>query len=89
MQKPMTVLGVKIERATRERLKALAGKRDRTPHWLARKAITEFVEREERAERERSEDEARWRSYVETGEFISEPDMDRWLRALQRGKQIR
>jgi len=85
----MTVLGVKLERSTRERLKALAGKRDRTPHWLARKAIVEFVEREERAERERSEDEARWLNYVETGEFVSESDMDHWLRALQLGKKGR
>ena len=83
----MTVLGVKLERSTRDKLKALAGKRDRTPHWLARKAILEFVEREERHERERTEDEARWRNYVETGEYLSEADMDDWLRALQHGKK--
>lgn len=85
MAPPMTVLGVKLERSTREKLKALAGKRDRTPHWLARKAILEFVEREERHERERSEDEARWRNYVETGEYLSETEMDDWLHTLQHG----
>lgn len=87
MPLPLTVLGVKLERSTREKLKALAGKRDRTPHWLARRAIVEFVEREEQREREREEDEARWRNYVDTGEYLSEAQMDAWLSALQHGKE--
>ena len=46
----------------------------------------DLVEREEQLEKERTEDEARWRRY-ETGEYVSGPEMDRWLSALQRGKK--
>jgi predicted transcriptional regulator len=84
MASKTTVLGVKLERASRDRLKRLGERRDRSPHWLARKAILDFIEREERHDRERAEDEERWRAYVEEGEYLSEEEMDGWLRRLER-----
>ena len=88
MAQPTTVLGVKLERSTRDRLKALAMKKERTPHWLARKAIAQFVEREELRERERAEDEKRWQNYVDTGDYVSDPKMNQWFSALESGKDV-
>jgi len=41
---------VKLDAELTERLKRLAGRRQRTPHALMREAIRDFVEREEARE---------------------------------------
>ncbi|MCA7015227.1 trifunctional transcriptional regulator/proline dehydrogenase/L-glutamate gamma-semialdehyde dehydrogenase [Dickeya dadantii] len=40
-----TTMGVKLDEATRERLKAAALRIDRTPHWLIKQAIFSYLER--------------------------------------------
>lgn len=75
-------IGVKLDDEIRERLKRLGERRDRSPHWLMKTAIREYLEREERWEREREEDEERWQHYVETGAFIAHADMMQWLEGL-------
>lgn len=42
-----TTMGVKLDEATRERLKSAAGKLNRTPHWLIKQAIFTYLERVE------------------------------------------
>src|SRR3989338_4661590 len=44
--KPMatTTLGVKLDDATRDRLKQAAQSIDRTPHWLIKQAIFNYLE---------------------------------------------
>ena len=37
-----TTLGVKLDDATRERLKKAAAQIDRTPHWMIKQAIKSF-----------------------------------------------
>lgn len=49
-------------------------------------AIREYLEKEERWERERREDDARWDRYVETGAFIDDDDMTRWFDGLINGE---
>ncbi len=44
----MTTMGVKLNDEVRTRLKTLGESRDRTPHWLMKTAITEFLDREEK-----------------------------------------
>jgi RHH-type proline utilization regulon transcriptional repressor/proline dehydrogenase/delta 1-pyrroline-5-carboxylate dehydrogenase len=44
----VTVLGVKLDGDIRERLRAAAGKRGRSPHWLAKQAIIAGIEGLER-----------------------------------------
>lgn len=65
-----TTMGVKLDENIRERLKVLAAAKDRSPHWLMKKAIQEYLEREEAYERERQDDLQRWERYQETGEYI-------------------
>ena len=52
-----TTIGVKVDDATRERLKALAEAKDRSPHWMIKRALMEFLDREEKREQERRDDE--------------------------------
>ncbi len=42
-----TTLGVKLDDATRERLKTAAAKIDRTPHWMIKQAIFNYLEQVE------------------------------------------
>ncbi len=41
----MTTMGVKLDDATRERIKTAATRVDRTPHWLIKQAIFNYLER--------------------------------------------
>ncbi|MDE4082107.1 MULTISPECIES: trifunctional transcriptional regulator/proline dehydrogenase/L-glutamate gamma-semialdehyde dehydrogenase [Enterobacter cloacae complex] len=41
----MTTMGVKLDDATRERIKNAATRIDRTPHWLIKQAIFNYLER--------------------------------------------
>jgi predicted transcriptional regulator len=72
-------LAVKLDDAIRDRLRALAEKRDRSPHWLMKAAILEYLEREEAYERERAEDESRWQDYLLTGAAVPHEDVAPWL----------
>src|SRR5690606_34646417 len=46
----MTTMGVKLDDATRERIKTAATRSDRTPHWLIKQAIFNYLERLESEE---------------------------------------
>ncbi|CCJ82265.1 Transcriptional repressor of PutA and PutP / Proline dehydrogenase (Proline oxidase) / Delta-1-pyrroline-5-carboxylate dehydrogenase [Cronobacter dublinensis 1210] len=45
-----TTMGVKLDDATRERIKAAATKIDRTPHWLIKQAIFNYLEQLENSD---------------------------------------
>ncbi|MDK9722358.1 MAG: ribbon-helix-helix protein, CopG family [Rhodospirillales bacterium] len=77
--------GIKLDEATKERLKALGDLRDRSPHWLMRTAILEYLEREEVREREKKEDSERWERYQLTGEFTSHQTIMDWLEGVAQG----
>lgn len=66
-----TTVGVKLGDDARSRLRVLGEARDRTPHWLMRTAIEEYLEREEAFEKEKLEDMKRWENYQLSGKFIS------------------
>ncbi len=82
-----TTIGVKIDEAIRDRLKALATAKDRTPHWIMKTALAEYLAREEAVVAQRREDEARWERYQLTGEAVAHEDVRDWLRALAEGKK--
>ena len=78
--------GVKLDEATRQRLKALGQLRKRTTHWLMRTAIERYLVVEEAYEREKLEDLERWEQYRMTGKTISQPAVTHWLANLAQGK---
>lgn len=62
-----TSQGIKLDDKTRERLRSLAEKRQRSPHWMMRAAIESYLDREEEYARQKAEDMARWEHYLTTG----------------------
>lgn len=77
-----TSVAVKLEDDIRERIQALGQTKDRSTHWLMKRAIIEYLEKEERYETELQEDRERWGNYMLTGEAITHDDMKDWLNAL-------
>lgn len=77
---------VKLDDTTHKRLAALARVRDRSPHWLMRKAIETFLDSEENYEREKREDLERWERYQLSGETIPHEKAAAWIENLAKGK---
>lgn len=81
-----TTQGVKLEPEVRDRLQTLGKLKNRSPHYLMKEAITIYLEREERYERERQEDAERYERYQLTGEAVSDEVATAWLVGLAQGK---
>ena len=75
----MTSKAVKMDDATYDRLKALGSVRQRSPHWLMREAIIQFLEREEEAENRKKDTLARLAQFEKTGESIPFETVEAWL----------
>ena len=81
-----TTQGIKLDEDTQARLRALAEKRNRSPHWLMRTAIESYLKREEQYEAEKAEDMARWEEYVLTGNAMAQEKVETWLHDLANNK---
>lgn len=78
-------VAVKLDDELRMRVKRLAGVRQRTPHWLMREAISQYVEREEKREAFRQDTVKAWEAYRATGLHSSAEEADAWLARLEQG----
>jgi predicted transcriptional regulator len=85
MPKPSTT-SLKLDAAVKERVQRLASVRRRSPHWLMREAIEEYVEREEKREQFRQDALAAWANYQATGLHVTAGEADDWLAKLEAGK---
>lgn len=72
-------IAIKIDQATRDRVKRLAVARHRTSHWLVREAISQYVDREEKREAFRQDAVAAWNDYRETGLHATADEVTAWL----------
>lgn len=72
-------VAIKIDPDIKERVKRLAEARHRTPHWLMREAIGQYVEREEKREAFRQDALKAWQEYQETGLHVSGEEVLAWL----------
>ncbi len=75
--------GIRLDSELQERLKRLAGQKDRSMNYLITQAIGRYLEDEERIEREKLEDQKRLNHFLDTGEHISHAQMKRKLMKLQ------
>lgn len=73
------MLGVRLDAQLESRLNALADKTQRSKSFLAKEALTLYIENEERKQRENELTMARWEEYQETGETVNNADMMDWL----------
>ncbi len=78
-------IAVKLDQDLRDRLQHLAEARDRSTHWLMRKAIEQFVEQEEKREALRQAALKAWAEYQETGLHVTHDEADAWLARLEAG----
>jgi predicted transcriptional regulator len=62
---------VKLDDALKRRVQTLAQRRQRSPHWVMREAIRQYVEREEAREGFREEAVAAWEEYQRTGRHLT------------------
>jgi len=85
MPTPSTT-SLKLDVETKERVRRLAAARRRSPHWLMREAIEEYVEREEKREQFRQDALAAWDHYQTTGLHATAEEADAWLAKLEAGK---
>ena len=81
-------VAIKIDDDTKARIKRLAEARQRTPHWLMREAITQYVEREEKREASRQDTLKAWEAYRATGRHVTADEADAWLAQLEEGKDV-
>jgi predicted transcriptional regulator len=70
---------IKLDDELHMRLRGVAEEKQRTPHWIMREAIEQYVAREEKRLRFYAEAKASWEQYQETGRFAEGTDVARWL----------
>jgi predicted transcriptional regulator len=75
-------VSVKLGIDERARLAALATARKRSPHYLMREAISEYLGREEARQSFREEASRAWRDYKETGFHVTHEEVDAWVESL-------
>lgn len=79
-------VAIKLDDDTRARLKRLGDARQRTPHWLMREAIAQYVDREEKREAFRHATLQAWEQYRSTGLHVRADEADAWLAQLEQGQ---
>ena len=69
-----TTVGLRLDESTQERLKKLGQARDRSPHYLMKQAVEQFLAREEDIAAEDRLLNERWEKFVLTGEVYTHND---------------
>lgn len=81
-------MSVKLDPDTRARLEQLAQSRRRTPHWMLREAVAQYVEREEKRETFKQDTLQAWDEYQASGLHVTAGEADAWLAQLADGNDI-
>ena len=81
-------VAIKLDADTKKRVKRLADARHRTPHWLMREAITQYLVREEKREAFRQDGINAWNEYQATGLHVTLEEADTWLAKLEAGQDV-
>jgi predicted transcriptional regulator len=81
-------VAIKLDEDTKDRVKRLAEARQRTPHWLMREAIAQYVDREEKREAFRQDTLKAWANVRDTGLHATGDEADAWLAQLEDGKDV-
>ncbi|WP_108779890.1 CopG family ribbon-helix-helix protein, partial [Xanthomonas fragariae] len=68
------------------RVQHLAQTQRRTPHWIMREAIAQYVEREEKRETFKQDALRAWEDYQRTGLHLTLEETDAWLAKLEAGE---
>jgi predicted transcriptional regulator len=72
-------LSIKLDDAMKGRVQALAADRQRSPHWIMKEAIRQYVETEEAKAAFEKEALASWQHYKQTGLHLTGDEVQNWL----------
>ncbi|MBY5927293.1 CopG family ribbon-helix-helix protein [Halomonas denitrificans] len=72
---------IKLDEDMKGRVRKLAEVRQRSPHWIMREAIAQYVEREEQREALRRDTLQAWAEFQETGVHATAEEVERWLQS--------
>ena len=70
---------VKLNDELKERLSKLAKAQERSPHWIMKKAIEEYVTKNEARESFKNEAISSLNDYRETGQYLTSQEVKEWL----------
>ena len=85
---PTVSTSLKLDADMKERVQKLATARKRTPHWLMKEAVEQYVDREEKREQFARDAEASWQHYKETGLHLTGDEVIAWLEELEKGNDV-
>jgi predicted transcriptional regulator len=85
VQKSSTT-SLKLDSKMKDRVQRLAAARRRTPHWIMREAVEQYVEHEEKREQLKQDALAAWTHYQTTGLHLTAGEADAWLAKLEAGE---
>jgi len=77
-----TTIGIRLDEKTQTRLKSLGAKRERSPHYLMKKAIERYLETEESREKEIQITNERWNNFTLSGKIVEHSDIKNWSSKL-------
>jgi len=83
----VSTTSLKLDSAMKARVQRLAAARRRSPHWVMREAVEQYVEREEKREQLRRDALAAWADYQTTGLHLTAEEADAWLAKLEAGQR--
>lgn len=70
---------VKLDDEMLARVQELAELRQRSPHWIMREAIGQYVAREEQREQLKRDTEKAWEEFQATGQQVTAESVEEWL----------
>ncbi len=70
---------IKLDPATKDRVQRLASARQRTPHWVMKEAIEQYVAREESREKANLDAVEAWEEYQATGLHVTGDEVIAWM----------
>jgi predicted transcriptional regulator len=79
----LSTTSLKLDLELKERVQRLALARRRSPHWIMREAVEQYVGREEKREQLRQDALAAWNHYQMTGLHATAEEADAWLAKLE------
>lgn len=85
MPNPSTT-SLKLDSELKNRVQRIAAARRRSPHWIMREAVEQYVTREEQREQLREDALGAWTHYRATGLHVSGEEADLWLSKLEAGE---
>lgn len=77
---------LKLDDNVKSRVRQLATARRRSPHWIMREAIEQYLEREEKREEFHRSGLAAWEAYQASGQHVTAEEADTWLAKLEAGE---